>query len=196
MSIASVTSPTVVADLTERERAVTCPQGVGRTLLQGCELKKSIPVFHALGKMSRLHRITEMQHLCTGFAFSVKFVKTSREFLLVDVFVLKSLHSAMSSFSFRYDTIFILTRQQIHPVLSGTHKEVSFHFQLISWLNLSESQERKARSSHLKVAGAFSSQFACRVVTLNMSPIDDTFLSGSLDKTIRLWDLRSPNCQV
>ena len=35
-----------------------------------------------------------------------------------------------------------------------------------------------------------------RVVTLCMSPVDDTFLSGSLDKTIRLWDLRSPNCQV
>ena len=28
-----------------------------------------------------------------------------------------------------------------------------------------------------------------------MSPTDDTFLSGSLDKTLRLWDLRSPNCQ-
>eukprot|EP00116_Pleurobrachia_bachei_P016864 sb/3477126/ len=27
-----------------------------------------------------------------------------------------------------------------------------------------------------------------------MSPIDDTFISGSLDKSIRLWDLRSPNC--
>ena len=38
--------------------------------------------------------------------------------------------------------------------------------------------------------------FVCRVVTLCMSPVDDTFLSGSLDKTIRLWDLRSPNCQV
>lgn len=32
------------------------------------------------------------------------------------------------------------------------------------------------------------------VVTLCMSPIDDTFLSGSLDKTIRLWDLKSPQC--
>ena len=34
-----------------------------------------------------------------------------------------------------------------------------------------------------------------RVVTLCMSPTDDSFLSGSLDKSIRLWDLRSPNCQ-
>ncbi|CAH1784535.1 unnamed protein product, partial [Owenia fusiformis] len=34
-----------------------------------------------------------------------------------------------------------------------------------------------------------------KVVSLSMSPIDDTFISGSLDNTIRLWDLRSPNCQ-
>ncbi|KAH3816121.1 WD repeat-containing protein 82-like [Dreissena polymorpha] len=34
-----------------------------------------------------------------------------------------------------------------------------------------------------------------KVVCLDMSPINDTFLSGSLDKTIRLWDLRSQNCQ-
>ena len=37
--------------------------------------------------------------------------------------------------------------------------------------------------------------YYCRVVNLMMSPINDTFLSGSLDRTIRLWDLRSPNCQ-
>lgn len=32
------------------------------------------------------------------------------------------------------------------------------------------------------------------VVTLCMSPIEEKFLSGSLDKTIRLWDLKSPSC--
>ncbi|XP_068171966.1 WD repeat-containing protein 82-like [Antennarius striatus] len=34
-----------------------------------------------------------------------------------------------------------------------------------------------------------------KVIALSMSPVDDTFISGSLDKTIRIWDLRSENCQ-
>lgn len=33
-----------------------------------------------------------------------------------------------------------------------------------------------------------------RVNSLAMSPSDDTFISGSLDSSVRLWDLRSPNC--
>lgn len=31
-----------------------------------------------------------------------------------------------------------------------------------------------------------------RVVTLEVSPIDDGFMSGSIDRTVRLWDLRAP----
>jgi len=34
-----------------------------------------------------------------------------------------------------------------------------------------------------------------KVTCLCMSPIDDTFLSGSADKTLRLWDLRAPVAQ-
>jgi len=33
------------------------------------------------------------------------------------------------------------------------------------------------------------------VVSLSMSPVNDTFISGSADETIRLWDLRSNACQ-
>jgi COMPASS component SWD2 len=28
-----------------------------------------------------------------------------------------------------------------------------------------------------------------------MSPVDDMFISGALDDSVRLWDLRSPSCQ-
>ncbi|KOS13640.1 wd40 repeat-like protein [Malassezia pachydermatis] len=34
-----------------------------------------------------------------------------------------------------------------------------------------------------------------RVVSLEMSPVDDTFLSGAVDDSVRLWDLRSPAAQ-
>lgn len=34
-----------------------------------------------------------------------------------------------------------------------------------------------------------------KVISLEMSPTNDAFLSGSLDNTVRLWDLRSNVCQ-
>lgn len=36
----------------------------------------------------------------------------------------------------------------------------------------------------------------CRIVSLCMSPINDSFMSGSLDHSVRIWDLRVNTCQV
>uniref|UniRef100_A0ACD5U036 Uncharacterized protein n=1 Tax=Avena sativa TaxID=4498 RepID=A0ACD5U036_AVESA len=35
-----------------------------------------------------------------------------------------------------------------------------------------------------------------RVVSLCMSPVNDSFMSGSLDHSVRIWDLRVNACQV
>ena len=34
-----------------------------------------------------------------------------------------------------------------------------------------------------------------KVVSMEVSPVDDGFMSGSMDKTVRLWDLRTPYCR-
>ena len=35
-----------------------------------------------------------------------------------------------------------------------------------------------------------------RVRSVHMSPVDDTFVSAGDDATVRLWDLRMPDCKV
>ena len=65
-------------------------------------------------------------------------------------------------------------------VVHGSTKEND----IIRYLNITQNKYISYFRGHSK-----------RVVTLCMSPTDESFLSGSLDKTIRLWDLRSANCQ-
>lgn len=55
---------------------------------------------------------------------------------------------------------------------------------VIRYMSLAENKYIRYFAGHTK-----------QVVTLSMNPTDGTFLSGSLDKTIRLWDLRSNLCQ-
>jgi len=55
---------------------------------------------------------------------------------------------------------------------------------IIRYLNVEENNYIRYFRGHNK-----------KVVTLCMNPTDDSFLSGSLDKSIRLWDIRSSYCQ-
>lgn len=44
--------------------------------------------------------------------------------------------------------------------------------------------------------GVFERDADCRVRSLTMNPRDDTFVSAGDDATVRLWDLRMPECKV
>lgn len=54
----------------------------------------------------------------------------------------------------------------------------------IRYLNLSSNKYLHYFAGHVK-----------KVTSLCISPTENTFLSSSLDKTLRLWDLRLPDCQ-
>lgn len=47
-----------------------------------------------------------------------------------------------------------------------------------------------------KILTTFIFSLGHRVVSLCMSPVNDSFMSGSLDHTVRIWDLRVNACQV
>jgi len=71
------------------------------------------------------------------------------------------------------------TQNKNHAVHASTKEN-----DIIRYMSLKENKYIRYFGGHDK-----------RVVTLAMNPTDDTFLSGSLDKSIRLWDLRSNHCQ-
>ncbi|GMR50821.1 hypothetical protein PMAYCL1PPCAC_21016 [Pristionchus mayeri] len=70
-----------------------------------------------------------------------------------------------------------------HKVTDAIHCSTKID-DTIRYLSLHDNKYIRYFSGHQK-----------KVITLAMSPIDDTFISSSLDKSIRLWDLKSPNCQ-
>lgn len=67
----------------------------------------------------------------------------------------------------------------------------------IRYLSLHDNKYIRYFQSHTKrYAQLFCDHVIFSVVCLCMSPIDDAFLSGALDRTVRLWDLRSQNCHA
>lgn len=49
----------------------------------------------------------------------------------------------------------------------------------------------------VSISGTWAlSLFICRVVSLSLCPRSECFISGSLDRTVLLWDQRAEKCQV
>jgi len=63
-------------------------------------------------------------------------------------------------------------------------KTTRFHAESIRHLSMQDNHYLKYFKGHRD-----------RVISLAMSPIDETFISSSLDETIRFWDLRTSSCQ-
>ena len=55
----------------------------------------------------------------------------------------------------------------------------------IRYLSLHDNQYLRYFSGHQK-----------RVTSLDLCPVNDMFISASIDDSVRIWDLRSPNCIV
>jgi len=51
-------------------------------------------------------------------------------------------------------------------------------------------------ATHFEAQMLIGLPFHLRVVSLCISPVNDSFMSGSLDHSVRIWDLRVNVCQV
>ena len=120
----------------------------------------------------------------------------------------------INSLEFSYDGTRLITSGEddqmvIYDVEKGTEKQVIrsqkygcdlVHFthatNTIVYASNKEGKDHAIRymSLHDNKYLKYFSGHSAKVVSLSVSPVDDTIISGSLDKTVRLWDLRSPDC--
>ena len=120
----------------------------------------------------------------------------------------------INSLEFSYDGLRLITSGEddqmvIYDCEKGTEKQVIrsgkygcdlVHFthatNTIVYASNKEGKDHAIRymSLHDNKYLKYFSGHTAKVVSLSVSPVDDTMISGSLDKTVRLWDLRSPDC--
>ncbi|CAB4060058.1 WDR82 [Lepeophtheirus salmonis] len=121
--------------------------------------------------------------------------------------------SRINSFHFSWDGLTLISSSEddqilIYDVEKGTQKRRVnsqkygvdlIHFTHASNAALHASTKRDDAIRYLSLHdNKFIRYFAGhskRVTSLDLSPEDDTFISGSMDHTVRLWDLRAATCQ-
>ncbi|PHU19830.1 hypothetical protein BC332_10981 [Capsicum chinense] len=72
-----------------------------------------------------------------------------------------------------------------HSVICSSIHNLDLHGESLRYLSIYDNRCLRYFKGHKE-----------RVVSLCMSPVNDSFMSGSLDHNVRIWDLRVNACQV
>ncbi|XP_063330143.1 WD repeat-containing protein 82-like [Pelmatolapia mariae] len=132
-------------------------------------------------RVARTHRKNEEKVNCVDYSPNGENVITSSDDDRILLYDMRDGKCKSNLFSKKYGVDLIrYTHGDTNTVVYSSNKLDD----TIRYLSLTDNKYIRYFPGHTK-----------RVTALSMSPVDNTFISGSLDKTIRIWDLHCQNCQ-
>ncbi|MEQ2269271.1 WD repeat-containing protein 82 [Xenotaenia resolanae] len=132
-------------------------------------------------KVARTYRLNSEKVNCVDYSSNGEHAVSSSNDDCIVLFDIQEGKPSSTLYSKKYGVDLIrFTHGEAHTVIFSSNKLDD----TIRYLSLTDNKFIRYFPGH-----------TARVTALSMSPVDETFISSSLDKTIRIWDLRSPNCQ-
>uniref|UniRef100_A0A1A7WMD6 WD repeat domain 82 n=1 Tax=Iconisemion striatum TaxID=60296 RepID=A0A1A7WMD6_9TELE len=131
--------------------------------------------------VARTYRFNSEKVNCVDYSSNGENAVSSSNDDCIVLYDIQSGRPAKTVYSKKYGADLIrFTCGDAHTVVYSSNKQDD----TIRYLSLTNNQFIRYFPGH-----------TARVTALSMSPVDEVFISSSLDKTIRIWDLRLPDCQ-